>query len=317
MDTLRISTAALPEPHRLEAFRELFGKTILKIEIEPTSRPGFSADMRLQALPGLGIGAGALSAMQNRRPASLVDDDGLVLVMLAAGTATARQFGREQTISAGEAIMTANDAPATFVGHTPTKLINLRFDRRKLDLLDADGSALRPMSPSNPALRLLAAYVNLVGLGVSSLQSDVARSVADHVYDLAALAIGATRDGTDLARLRGVRAARLAVALKIIRSHFDEPDLTPASVAEQAGISTRYLHKLLQETGSSFSERVQELRLSRAFALLSARGRMPLRINEAAYAAGFNDLSHFNRVFRRKYGLTPTAARGSGGSRID
>ena len=34
------------------------------------------------------------------------------------------------------------------------------------------------------------------------------------------------------------------------------------------------------------------------------------RIGDIAFACGFNDLSYFNRCFRRRFGLTPTAARG-------
>jgi AraC-like DNA-binding protein len=35
------------------------------------------------------------------------------------------------------------------------------------------------------------------------------------------------------------------------------------------------------------------------------------RISDVAFDCGFNDLSYFNRCFRRRFGLTPTAARGS------
>jgi AraC-like DNA-binding protein len=34
------------------------------------------------------------------------------------------------------------------------------------------------------------------------------------------------------------------------------------------------------------------------------------RISDIAFGCGFNDLSYFNRCFRRRYGLTPTSARG-------
>jgi AraC-like DNA-binding protein len=54
---------------------------------------------------------------------------------------------------------------------------------------------------------------------------------------------------------------------------------------------------------------VQELRLEKAFTVLTEDGGTH-KVSDAAYAAGFNDLSHFNRLFRRKFGLTPTAARG-------
>ena len=115
-----------------------------------------------------------------------------------------------------------------------------------------------------------------------------------------------------MAKSRGLRAARLDAVLRLIRAEYADPEISPTRIAARLRISTRYLHKLLHETGSSFSERVQELRLEKAFALLSGKTRATRKVHEAAYDAGFSDLSHFNRVFRRRYGLTPTAARGRG-----
>ena len=54
--------------------------------------------------------------------------------------------------------------------------------------------------------------------------------------------------------------------------------------------------------------RLLELRLRKAAQLLARpAGR---RISDIAFDCGFNDLSYFNRCFRRRFGLTPTAARG-------
>jgi len=54
--------------------------------------------------------------------------------------------------------------------------------------------------------------------------------------------------------------------------------------------------------------RLMELRLRHAADLLAHE---PLRrISDIAFDCGFNDLSYFNRCFRRRFGLTPTAARG-------
>jgi AraC-like DNA-binding protein len=314
MDVLRISTDALPSGRRLEMFREIFGRKILKIDIEPDASARFEADMILQGLPGLGVGAGSLSPMCNRLSRDLIDNDDLVLVILQAGAATVRQNGREQTLTGGQAIMTANDAPASFTGHTPTQLINLRLGRSRLaaQLADAGASVLRPISGDNPALRLLASYLHAVSAELPRSPENLRQMAADHIYDLVALALGAHRDAGEAGRLRGVRAARLDAVLRLIRSTYEDPRISPASVAVRLGISTRYLHKLLHETGSSFAERVQELRLARAFALLSGEDGAARKVNDAAYAAGFNDLSHFHRLFRRKYGLTPTAARGRG-----
>jgi len=59
----------------------------------------------------------------------------------------------------------------------------------------------------------------------------------------------------------------------------------------------------------SFTERVMELRLQKAHALLAGAAHRRLKIIDIAYACGFGDLSYFNRVFRRRYGDTPSAVR--------
>ncbi len=67
-----------------------------------------------------------------------------------------------------------------------------------------------------------------------------------------------------------------------------------------------------QASGTSFTARVNELRLQKAFALLNERGGGGRRISEIALQAGFSDISHFNRLFRARFGDTPSGVRGSG-----
>lgn len=57
-----------------------------------------------------------------------------------------------------------------------------------------------------------------------------------------------------------------------------------------------------------FHEYLNGLRLTRAKALLADRHS---RISEVAYAVGFNDLSHFDKTFRKMVGRSPTEYRAS------
>ena len=69
------------------------------------------------------------------------------------------------------------------------------------------------------------------------------------------------------------------------------------------------MQRLFQRTGSSFSEFVLEQRLLLAHRRLSAPGTSRDKIAAIALDAGFGDLSYFNRVFRQRYGDTPSAIR--------
>jgi AraC-like DNA-binding protein len=72
------------------------------------------------------------------------------------------------------------------------------------------------------------------------------------------------------------------------------------------------MQDLLHETGRTFSERVMELRLQKARGMLSDPHHDRLKISDVAYASGFNEVSYFNRCFRRRFGVTPGQFRGGG-----
>jgi transcriptional regulator GlxA family with amidase domain len=121
------------------------------------------------------------------------------------------------------------------------------------------------------------------------------------------LLLGARRDEAELARLSGLRAARLRAVLGEVERHFAEPDFTAGTAGAALGLAERTVHDLLHGTGTSFTERVLELRLQRALTMLA--GGTTLRVSQVAYACGFGTVAHFNRAFRRRFGATPTAAR--------
>jgi AraC-like DNA-binding protein len=64
----------------------------------------------------------------------------------------------------------------------------------------------------------------------------------------------------------------------------------------------------LETSGTSFTAHVTELRLKHAFMLLTAHCGKD-RISDIALRAGFSDISHFNRLFRSRFGDTPKGVR--------
>ena len=116
----------------------------------------------------------------------------------------------------------------------------------------------------------------------------------------------------DLARAGvygGVKAARLHAVIAEIARRAADPELSAAAVGRRFGLSERYVQQLLEGAGLSFSAYVRGLRLKRAHQLLRDPLTRHLRVVDIAAAAGFNDLSHFNRMFRLEFGETPSDAR--------
>ena len=121
--------------------------------------------------------------------------------------------------------------------------------------------------------------------------------------------LGAGGETRELAAKRGGRAARLSAILCAIEDRSAEPGLSAVAIARLLGVTPRYVHPLLEETGRSFTHHVLERRLDKAAALLRDPRRHDRRIAEFAAEVGFNDLSHFSRAFRRRYGVTPSDIR--------
>jgi AraC-like DNA-binding protein len=116
--------------------------------------------------------------------------------------------------------------------------------------------------------------------------------------------------------IRRFRAARRAAILRAIECRSADPNLSALTIASELGITPRYVHLLLEETGKSFTHHVLERRLQRAAALLHDPQWRERKIAEIAAEAGFTDLSYFNRAFRRRYNATPTGFRAGSAASI-
>jgi AraC-like DNA-binding protein len=106
-----------------------------------------------------------------------------------------------------------------------------------------------------------------------------------------------------------VRAARLAAILREIEIRSGDATLSAAATARLHGITARYVHLLLEETGKSFTHHVRDQRLEKAVGLLRDPRWRNRKIAEIAAEAGFTDLSYFNRTFRNRFGATPSDIR--------
>jgi AraC-like DNA-binding protein len=310
---VRFSTWDWPERERLPRWREEFGRGMVSVDIEPVgSDLPFYAEATLQALPGVRTAfcAGSPARMNRTRALAADADDSIWLVVNLGAKATVVQRGDDIALDVGDAIPMFTD-DAGILTSTDHLGILLRRAALALRVGDLDGAMLRVIPRPVEPLRLLLSYLDLIRREAALAMPALRQSVVDHIHDLAALALGANRDAQENA-LSAVAAARLAAVLAHIAENFAEPGLTLDAVACRLGISRRYLQQLLEGAGTSFTERVTELRLQRAFALLTEVHGRRRRISDVAMEVGFSDVSHFNRRFRARFGDTPSGVRGAG-----
>jgi len=109
-----------------------------------------------------------------------------------------------------------------------------------------------------------------------------------------------------LVQIEHAEPAAITRARNFIDQHFGE-DLSLAQVAQAAGMCTFYFCKQFKKaTGCSFTEYLNRIRIEHAReALLKPQAR----VSEVAYEVGFQSLTHFNRVFKKLAGESPTSYR--------
>ena len=96
-------------------------------------------------------------------------------------------------------------------------------------------------------------------------------------------------------------------AKEFIEQHQTE-DLSLGQVAKAVNISTFYFCKMFKKVmGINFTDYVSRVRIENAKNLLLNPN---LRVSEIAYEVGFQSLTHFNRVFKKVIGQSPTEYRG-------
>lgn len=107
---------------------------------------------------------------------------------------------------------------------------------------------------------------------------------------------------TEGVALRATVDERILRAIELIRERIHRP-VTLEEIASEVYLSpSRFRHLFVQETGMAFRPYLLWLRLQRALEEYT-RGA---RLTDAALAAGFADLAHLSRTFRRMLGINPT-----------
>lgn len=102
---------------------------------------------------------------------------------------------------------------------------------------------------------------------------------------------------------------KMKIIMKHVENHYMEK-ISIADIAEVAGFSESHFMRYFKETmGTSFIDYLREYRLTMAARLLLASDASILSISEEV---GFDNLSYFNRAFKKEYGVTPSQYRKQG-----
>lgn len=302
----------IPTFKQIHEWREQYARHCLHLDFEPWNGASFHFSVT-PILEEPRVVRTRLSPGAVYRDEELVrdGDDNFGLLISQSRELDTRHRGREVRLSRGDAIMMQASGPGSAGSCGSLEFIEVMVSPAEWEARNArpDQAVMRRLPRRSDALQLLRGYLRPLEKSGLTRSAQARETVRRHVIDLVVLAT-TPHCTIGESSASAVMAARLAAALDQIAACFQDPELTVAMVARCQGISPRYLQRLLESSGLSFTARVNELRLQRALALLGQPGTR--RIADVALDAGFSDISHFNRLFRARFGDTPSAARAHG-----
>ncbi|HEX2546560.1 MAG TPA: helix-turn-helix domain-containing protein [Ramlibacter sp.] len=242
------------------------------------------------------------SSVVGRRPSRLL------VSLQKEGVALVQQDGRENRIEPGELFLIDPARPFSIeTGQILTHSVYLEPEPLRSLLPDLDRVTARPVRVTEGAGAIFRAMVDEMIVQAATLQEDTADRMADalpHVlaaalHDLPAAKPSATR----------VRAMHKQQILRYLRTNLRNHELDARTVADGVKLSTRYVYELFEEDGQPLMKWVWSTRLDRCREDLASRAMAARSISEIAYSWGFNDVAHFSRAFRQKFGQSPREFR--------
>ncbi len=298
---------------RLEYWNEVACKTFTPVVSDPLDLSTFCASLTRAQIGGLRIAEVRSAPATIRHTVSQVAhtrEASFFLVLQLEGTSSNRQGARDAQLQPGDFTLCASMLPYEMQLPGAARRIVLGVEDGLLRRhLACPENVLSVRMPGNTGMSgLLSDFLrNLWGCRHETWEPGVNLRMAYTVLDLISAAYsGIPGAQSDPASLASAHRARI---LNYIEAHLRDPQLSPPRIAQACRITPRYLHHLFAPEAQTVTQFIQGRRLeecARALAAAPVHGR---RVTDIAFAHGFTSLTHFGRIFRNRFGVTPSEYR--------
>ena len=309
----------LPPDDRIEIIRDAIWTTVMPVEID-YDRPGSQIEVlcRLAEAGPVNFSSARSTPTVLRRTPALARQDHDPKVFLAvqvSGTSMFAQGDNQAVLHAGDMAIYESTRPYTVLNTTRTELHYFQVPRSALALPDAaiDAVAGVRIGPDNNALAaVVAPYFDSLGSTDVLDHPTAGELVAGPSIDLLRALI--TTHLADAPRAAAPLQGSLVLRVReYVRTHLTDRNLSATTIAAEHHVSVRHLYAELERAGVGLQATVRSLRLQECRRALRDPACAHLTVSSIGARWGFVDASHFGRVFRREYGMTPREWRAAPG----
>jgi AraC family transcriptional activator of tynA and feaB len=301
---------------RLRSWSDILADTHLAFDVRATRRTPseFAAAVTRRPIGDLMLLDCAASPFVGHRGTAVIGsssvashEDVLGFQFVGRGVELVREGEREMALRPGDMVLWDGLQPTEIEIVEPFHKRTLLFPRSRVLAVCPRLGALSalPSLADSPSARLLVRYMNALVVEQPELDAAAGAAAATAALELLRAAVEPNLPTSRAAS----RAAMRAEIGRYVRTHLQDPQLGPASIARAYAISVRTLHSLFEDAEESVAGMVRTERLARCLEDLQQPNGGS--VTDIAFRWGFCDAAHFSRVFKREFDATPSDVRQS------
>jgi AraC family transcriptional activator of tynA and feaB len=307
------STAELPPHRRLEYWNDLTGTAFTPLVTDPVDRRAFVGRLTRTQVGEIRLAEARSEpaiVRHSRQHVARTREAVFMLCLQLDGISINRQQGREATLRFGDFHLLDSSRPYEVSFQQSNRMLVLSIPHPAL--------ARRMPNPESLVGIAMSGRSGVAGLLSSLLcnfwqqqrggdETFLSPRFGEAILDLVASAYASITsvapEGSSIA------IARREQIRSYIETHLHDPALTPGSVAAAVHLSPRRLHQLFEADGETVGAYILRRRLEECARVISDASQRSRTVTEIAFLHGFNNASHFGRVFRERYKSTPSDYR--------
>jgi AraC-like DNA-binding protein len=307
------STAELPPHRRIEYWNDLTGDAFTPLVTDPVDRRAFAGRLTRTQIGEIRLAEARsepATVRHSRQHVARTRDASFMLCLQLDGVSVNRQQGREAVLRYGDFHLLDSSRPYEVSFQQFNRMLVLsvphpELARRMPNPESVVGIAMSGRSGVSGLLSsLLCNFWQQRRTGDETFLSPrFSEAILDLVASAYACITAAAPEGSSIA------IARREQIRSYIETHLHDPALTPGSVAAAVHLSPRRLHQLFEADGETVGAYILRRRLEECARAMSDAAQRSRTVTEIAFLHGFNNASHFGRVFRERYQTTPSDYR--------
>lgn len=306
-------TSGLDPRRKLAFWNDHLSESLTPLVSEPVDVREFNGSITQLSIGDMSLAdvySDAQMVRHSRYHASRAKEPTVFLQLQLEGDSITWQDGRESILHAGDFALldSTRRYEVKFTGSN--RMLVLRIPDRTLrrQVGCPEDLVAIPMSCDRGANKLLShmlcAYWSECCRG---LEQHTGSRISAIILDLIGAAYAdVPQAGADRSSLGTAHRIRI---LNYIHAHLHDPDLKPTRIAATCRITTRYLHMVFSDQEETVARYVLRRRLEECARSLQSTAHRNRSITAIAFDHGFNSPTHFGRVFRDKFKMTPREYR--------